>query len=127
LTHKFLTRPGERWSPSGRYGLALTRVEAQALGAAEADAVHRRIVDSHCGPGHWDDEVFIEDRPHPTCPRYGEAALTPAQQAALTPAQQAALRSWQEPFAPAAAESWSPKAPLIDATAGGRFQGFRIP
>ncbi len=79
MTHKFLTRPGERWTPSGRYGLA----------------------------------------------------LQPATELPLRPQQRQALESWAqpqpEPFAPAAAESWSPKAPLIDATAGGRFQGWRVP
>jgi hypothetical protein len=91
LTHKFLTRPGERWSPSGRYGLSVTERFADAVA----------VLSSGLGPAH--------EQP-------------------LTKAQALALASYAEPFAAEApSQSWSPKAPLIDATAGGRFQGWRVP
>jgi hypothetical protein len=88
MTHKFLTRPGERWSPSGRYGLALQPATELPLRPCQRQALE----ESQASAGLF---------------------LVPG----------AAL----QPFAPAAAESWSPKAPLIDATAGGRFQGWRVP
>jgi hypothetical protein len=64
--------------------------------------------------------------------RYSLAVLPiepgPVSEAPLSAAQAATLASYAEPFkAEHPSGVWSPQAPLIDATAGGRFQGFRVP
>lgn len=51
----------------------------------------------------------------------------------LTASQTAALEGWRMPAAPAARHSTPPlgtpvpRCPAVDATAGGRFQGWRCP
>jgi hypothetical protein len=64
--------------------------------------------------------------------RYSLAVLPcddgPVSEAPLSPAQADALASYAQPFkAERPSGAWSPKAPLIDATAGGRFLGWRVP